>query len=880
MRYVIAMWAGLTLFAAATSHARGIDTTGVTLSLVDGEPVTGFAEHRVGRLVMPVSNFGSFGRAYGPDARLYDCFGSQLIRGYCEFPKGSQSKYLENGSLVIGAVKGEDTIVTTGFSPSADECGGMVMRSTVDPTRPWFEGAVSHYDLIATYYDTSYDTLYSYSEPLDLEVTQRSYSWANDYAKDIILFDYNVRNIGTERLRYVYIGIYVDADVKYQDLLYGGVATDDMCGFIEHYPAEYLGETCPPDSDLLYLAWTADDDGDRTGFPQPDRQVLDITGLRFLRAPTDSFQVTFNWWTHFFGPQLRSSYRKLGAPYPYPSEYYWSDGDWYHVLSNKERDYDQAYLPTIPEYSPVWAQPRAEELDSLLANSDPRYMLSMGPFGIFPGQSLQFTTAYVAGLAFHRDRNISQYLPDNPYGWYEHVYFDQLAANAMWADWIYDNPGVDTDGDGYAGKYTLCGLDEDSILFCDTLTDTTADPDTTYVRCRWVYDVDDTLWVKGDGIPDFRGAAPPPNPSTHKFVNKDGDTLRSLRVFPEVGRVRLVWNGAVTENTPDWFSHKYDFEGYRVYIALDERPGSFSVVTSYDKENFNQWEYDHDSHEFVCNNDPFSLMELRCMHADSCGDTTWTPFWYTRTNPLVYPGGPKKDDRIIYFEPMGDNRSILANDPVNANTEIRKTYPYAPKPPHVHPDSISIYYPDRDDTTYFTPEGYMKYYEYEYTFENLLPTIPYYVNVTAFDFGYPGLNLPGLEGDPSEYPKAVYPLPSSELIVDDGLGVFVYPNPYRIDADYRARGYEGVERWHLPEEKTRLIHFCNLPPKCTIRIFSLDGDLIRELEHEVDKDSYLANHDTWDLINRNLQLVVSGLYYWTVEDDQGHTQIGKLVIIM
>jgi hypothetical protein len=41
-----------------------------------------------------------------------------------------------------------------------------------------------------------------------------------------------------------------------------------------------------------------------------------------------------------------------------------------------------------------------------------------------------------------------------------------------------------------------------------------------------------------------------------------------------------------------------------------------------------------------------------------------------------------------------------------------------------------------------------------------------------------------------------------------------------------------------------------------------------------------ANHKTWDLINKNLQLVVSGLFYWSVEDFDGNIQIGKLVVIM
>ena len=41
-----------------------------------------------------------------------------------------------------------------------------------------------------------------------------------------------------------------------------------------------------------------------------------------------------------------------------------------------------------------------------------------------------------------------------------------------------------------------------------------------------------------------------------------------------------------------------------------------------------------------------------------------------------------------------------------------------------------------------------------------------------------------------------------------------------------------------------------------------------------------ARHDSWDLVTRNKQEVVSGLYYWVVEDFNGQVQIGKLVILM
>jgi hypothetical protein len=34
------------------------------------------------------------------------------------------------------------------------------------------------------------------------------------------------------------------------------------------------------------------------------------------------------------------------------------------------------------------------------------------------------------------------------------------------------------------------------------------------------------------------------------------------------------------------------------------------------------------------------------------------------------------------------------------------------------------------------------------------------------------------------------------------------------------------------------------------------------------------------MISRNVQMIVPGLYYWSVEDENGSTQIGTLVVIM
>ena len=56
--------------------------------------------------------------------------------------------------------------------------------------------------------------------------------------------------------------------------------------------------------------------------------------------------------------------------------------------------------------------------------------------------------------------------------------------------------------------------------------------------------------------------------------------------------------------------------------------------------------------------------------------------------------------------------------------------------------------------------------------------------------------------------------------------------------------------------------------------------MVREIVHNMDSGDPMATHEEWDMITRNTQMVVSGMYYWTVEDEDGDVQIGKLVVIM
>ena len=238
---------------------------------------------------------------------------------------------------------------------------------------------------------------------------------------------------------------------------------------------------------------------------------------------------------------------------------------------------------------------------------------------------------------------------------------------------------------------------------------------------------------------------------------------------------------------------------------------------------------------------------------------TFNPLSFTTGTPYTMDDYP---DSLFYFEPQDFNASELG-----VNTPIVKVYPDQPFPSSLDPDSAQA-----DE---LTEEGNLRYFEYEFVIEDLLATVPFWVNVTAFDYGSPESGLASLETSVTNNAKMIYPQPQWDDIQRENLDVIVYPNPYIMSDDYRDLGYEGRTAQDRPPDRTREIHFANLPPECTIKIFTLDGDLIREIEHT---DG--TNHEIWNLITRNTQMVVSGLYYWTVESEYGDTQIGKLVVIM
>jgi hypothetical protein len=184
---------------------------------------------------------------------------------------------------------------------------------------------------------------------------------------------------------------------------------------------------------------------------------------------------------------------------------------------------------------------------------------------------------------------------------------------------------------------------------------------------------------------------------------------------------------------------------------------------------------------------------------------------------------------------------------------------------------------DPDDASDTTEEGHHRYYEYEYIIDNLPPSRPVYVSVTAFDYGSRTHQLSVLESSLLANATPAYPLPSTEIVEEQGLGVIVYPNPYRIDGGYARAGYENRDRTRSAE-RARAINFANLPNICTIRIYTLSGDLVKEIRHYRPEGGPDAQQETWNMLSRNTQAITTGIYIWSVRSEMGE-QLGKLVII-
>ncbi|MCP4582326.1 MAG: hypothetical protein GY839_11990 [candidate division Zixibacteria bacterium] len=856
---------------AITMHPNYMDGGGPLYKTAVAPNLT-LRVHRVGNVWFSITNYGKLG-SEGRD--LYDPLTNEPAPA-CEFPAGTNLEYLFQGCIWIGAVvegdePGElDTLVSIGddgwwsdileLNPEPPPDGNILMLSTRGETSPPYAPnfgslneitdrsfeAISEQDFICVMTDTimvgvTPDPNDSRPHrPLNMKIVQKSYSWSYEYAEDFVLIDFEIENVGLQALENVWIALYIDADVAHtSEDGYGAEegAQDDICGFLQYFYPEGVPEEATEDTvkTEIFTAWIADNDAQPDGGSFIYSSARGLSGCRVVQAPSpgsspedEGIQYGFNWWISNvnsqldWGPQWVSNYNIW---HQFPGGGRGTPGGdraKYQVMSNGEFDYDQIWCNLD-----IW-----EDLDTAWMPNT-----ASDPADLANG----YDTRYLYSFGEFESIPPGQVLPLTiAYICGDKLHQDPANYGANLQNGTDDSTSIATyynnlnfrdfatNAQWAEWVYDNPGRDScwDADLEAWILDGVFGQADTT----GWTYDLPDStpvlFWYKGDGCPDFKGPPPPNSPKLNFIVEK--------------GIVKLIWQSINTEtgeeNTGsedaiDSFNGKMDFEGYSVYRSYDAL--NWALMGRYDKVDWLpvKWDDTIDPAQWVVNRDkeyPMNRDEIEEAYPGSDPDD-----WDSDINAVNW----QAYDHNLGFADVLDSTGVENGKDVN-------------------------------------------YYSFEVT--GLSKSKGIYFAITAFDFGDPLTELGSLESAQSINASLVYPISKHDPIM-------VYPNPYKItDTEHFTEfGYEDPQGLGHDEQDRRIM-FSNFPDeyRAIIRIWSLGGDLIRTVTYNPDESiGSPPGIIYWDLVSRNGQAVVSGMYLYSIEfisigsQENRESEIGKFVII-
>jgi hypothetical protein len=113
--------------------------------------------------------------------------------------------------------------------------------------------------------------------------------------------------------------------------------------------------------------------------------------------------------------------------------------------------------------------------------------------------------------------------------------------------------------------------------------------------------------------------------------------------------------------------------------------------------------------------------------------------------------------------------------------------------------------------------------------------------------------------------------PENENYTDEMLDKFkVVPNPYYISHQGQKTPYDAK------------IYFTKLPPRCTIDIYTLAGDLVRTIEHDETSSDGPDKHsvEIWDLLSKNGLRVASQTFVAVLKTPNGATATQKFSVVV
>jgi hypothetical protein len=190
----------------------------------------------------------------------------------------------------------------------------------------------------------------------------------------------------------------------------------------------------------------------------PGNSPTAVVGMRLLGGSTPGLKLSYNWWFSSsgglpkdWGPWKAENQGVWAQENCYaPGDSFFPDhvlgtpsGDCskYFIMSNGEIDYDQIYS-CMDQTSQGWLPPDSDWCSDFANGWDTRFLLSFGPFEtLFPGDSLHFAIAWVAGDSFHTDpTNLAQDSNmTDPDRFYSNLNFSKLVENSQMALAVYQS---------------------------------------------------------------------------------------------------------------------------------------------------------------------------------------------------------------------------------------------------------------------------------------------------------------------------------------------------------------------------------------------------------------------------------------------------------
>lgn len=727
--------------------------------------------------------------------------------------------------------------------------------------------------------------------PMNLQVTQSTYQWENDQVDDFVGFEYNITNIGVTDIQKVYIGFFADSDIGSR----GGtsIAEDDMAGSWRGSVKASDGSWVPVEVGFMYDAAENNRLEGYFGIVFLGHDI-DPTGVE---APASIGMRTFQ---KFSG---NASFEQGGDPT--------NDDESYQLLAAEPEDWDGDTLPG--------------------KQADFRFLVSAGPFALLePDETLNFQVGMVVGPGLgdaQGGRGLLNHCAEAALTWYG-VFVDTipelfnldsttdvvdtgvLGRETMLCRDDFDTGGTENPWDNFypdfgdtscvglewllgqtplqesdkfyypAGSSRVCAMfNMDNCFECARQLGPFCGPGSIESGMWSCNDPDAESYAGCTGIDGNEtqvhwlvGMAPPPP---------------GLRVWSADSRVHVFWDDT-SELAEDIRLQKIDFESYRIWRADNwDRPYGSSVINGPESGLWQMIaEYDLVNSYVSYREIPGigTVLDTIPLGANTGLDVVeYVPAILTdgRFNGLA-----EAIQEVVDADPDGDltERPDLRLPDGTPNPDFLGLLPWETTPAALD-TFFNVAYRAPDEDLGIKEKHSTNYYEY--VDRDIHNGFIYFYSVTATDHALLpdendfNIDMPvgeGLGGDPGSSFANTTPGTGAQTAEDrakNGVNIYVFPNPATRDAlaEYQELFPNGDDPTGVR------VTFTNLPAAHnTLSIFTVSGDLVQTINHDGTTGS---GHVSWNLMSRNGQEIVSGVYLYTVQadDDRFEDFIGKFVVV-